>query len=208
MYHKGEWYFPIRYVLYTFWVFTPFFKIPDFIVVFGFHKRPGFLFSFCFSYRFIFYGFKCSNLKAINQMFFAPAANISRKNCAANCSCWFQTATRYCIEIAMRKPSSSERDILNERKHNIFAKRLSVFINRLVIKFIFIPVFWIVNDVIPYSPVWPFIANDVIVKTGLPFEFNIIIPGIFCHTCFITTDNRCQVLGLRPKLVFGGLRWR
>lgn len=57
------------------------FKIPDFIVVIGFHKRPGFLLVFCFSFTVL----NVATFWELTKYFFEPATNTRQERCDAFC---------------------------------------------------------------------------------------------------------------------------
>lgn len=57
-------------------------------------------------------------------------------------------------------------------------------------KFIFLPIRSIVVDVIGYFLKWFVIADDMVVKTGLPFKFKTQTVGVFGNGRFIGTEWR------------------
>ena len=72
---------------------------------------------------------------------------------------------------------------------------------RRFIKFIFLPIGGIRNDVITNISKRFFIANNMIVKSRLPGKFRVYLTCIFGHANFKTTDDGCQIFGLWTKSV-------
>ena len=66
-------------------------------------------------------------------------------------------------------------------------------------EFIFFPFLWIGKYVLPDALIFARIADDVIVITWLPYEWDVVLPGKFRYANFIPAHDGCQVLRLRPK---------
>ncbi len=76
-------------------------------------------------------------------------------------------------------------------------------VRKMIIMF---PIDRVIGDIVPDAVQFLFIPDDMIVKTGLPGEGDIVQCGIFFDPGFESADNGGQVLGLRAELVGCWLR--
>ena len=51
------------------------------------------------------------------------------------------------------------------------------------------PIFWIINDVLFDPFIWFDVSNNVVIESGLPCEYRINFPGMFCYDGFVGPDN-------------------
>jgi hypothetical protein len=60
-------------------------------------------------------------------------------------------------------------------------------------KFVIISIPGIIDDIVLYLFKFIVILENVIIETGLPFEWYTLLSSVFCYPAFEMIDNRCKL---------------